>query len=139
MSDNKIFDNLENRRAKVEQVAQNSARPGRALSIYTSTGVGTIFEPVCFNFKASFTTKPHFTFGSDILSDVSTMPVCVASVYKWRQSANGFYTGAWCAFYVGSSDSGAAALNIEFHLTWEGILIKDFISSLGFPVQSLDI
>jgi hypothetical protein len=143
MAQNDVFNSMESRRAKVAQVQENSARPGRVLSSYTATGLGTVIEPQCFTFGAAFTDKPHFSFGSEILTDITSVPqqppLCIASVYRWRQLANGLYTGAYCTFYVGSLVSGLGSYEVEFHLTFEGILIKHFIASLGFPVQDLDI
>lgn len=139
MGQNDIFDGLERRRAAIQQVQDNSAQPDFCSAFHTISGVGAVFEPTCFSFGTAFMDKPVFTFGSEIIGSTSAPPAASASVYKWRQTSNGFYTGAYVGFYVGSTVSDVGDLQTIFHLKWNGIRIKNFISSLGFPVQSLDI
>lgn len=140
---------LEDRRGRVEQHRENASRPGRAFAHYTSTGLGKKVEATVFPFGTAFTELPIFTFGTTVDEDselLSDLPVCSAIVYKWRRTANGFYTGAWVAFGVqplfGSTSLTAAdwaGMALVWSLAWEGVASKDFISTPEFPVNLLDI
>lgn len=130
---------LEDRRSRVEQVRENSTRPGRAFKHYRTTGGGMKVEPLCFEFGVSFIHQPTFTFGAAIAEDTNlpeVPPVYCAGVYRWRKSAVGFYTGAWCYFNVDAYEDGIA---MDFSLAWEGVASKDIVSTPGFPMNKLDV
>lgn len=131
--------NLESRRGQVEQIRENSSRPGRAFRHYRTTGAGHLIEPVVFEFGVSFVELPNFTFGASVDEAVElpeTPPTYCAGVYKWRKNGDDFYTGAWCWFVVEGFDDDSFAL--IFSLSFEGVASKDILNSPGFPVNELD-
>lgn len=130
--------NLEDRRSRVEQVRENSTRPGRAFRHYRTEGGGQKIEPVVFDFGVAFIELPNFTFGASIEEGVvtETPPSYTAGVYRWRRSAMGFYTGAWCYFNVDAYEDGIVLI---FSLSWEGVASKDIVSTPGFPTHKLDV
>lgn len=137
---------LEGRRQSVEQVRENTTRPATAWALYQTRGVGEVVEPSVFPFGTSFVNLPVFAAGPTIDDDgddlPNPVPRCTAGVYKWRQNAHGFYTGAWCWFTVDWSGTDLREvddLRIIFTLSWQAVASKDFISSTGFPVNTLDL
>lgn len=141
MSDS--FRALEDRRSRVDQVRENSTRPGRAFAHYRTTGVGGFYERDVFDFGLAFIELPNFSFGASYDEDIETPeqpPTYAATVYKWRKTAVGFYTGAWVAFDVENSViTETDDFAMIFHLSWEGVASKDIVSTPGFPVNALDI
>jgi hypothetical protein len=138
MSD--AFRSLEERRSRIEQVRENSTRPGRAFRHYATTGGGVVIEPDVFDFEVAFIELPNFTFGASMSEDVDLPEdpptFYCAGVWRWRKSARGFYTGAWCWFNVDSYETGIA---MDFSLSWEGVASKDIVSTPGFPINKLDV
>jgi hypothetical protein len=140
-----LFRSLERRRGLVDQTTENSSRPGRSYAHYIvdATGTGSVIEPVVFDFGTSFTTLPIFTFGASVDEDGDSElplvpPMYAAGVYKWRQDASGFYTGAWCWFVVQwLSDEPDDDFSLIFSLAWEAIASKNFVKSPNFPVSDL--
>lgn len=138
------FGHLEQHRGRLEQVRENSTRPGRAWATYQTVGIGGYAHPTVFEFGCGFLEQPIFTFGVALRSDQALpdapedYPRCTAGVYHWKRSPNGLFTGAWCWFTV---DTGADRPNLcmVFSMAWEGVASKDFISTPGFPVYALDV
>lgn len=142
MSD--AFRSLEDRRSRVEQVRENSTRPGRAFRHYESAGAGFTVEADVFDFEVAFIELPNFTFGaslSEAHEPPAEPPSYCAGVYRWRKSARGFYTGAWCWFTVttGLEETAALGIHLTYSLVWEGVASKDILSTPGFPVNKLDV
>jgi hypothetical protein len=135
----KLWQGIEQRRAQVEQVQENSSREGHAYATYEGTFLGDLKVPTVFNFGTAFQEMPIFTFGSSLVEDVGNLPLCIAGVYRWRQDANGYYTGAYCHFYIGNLSSSDSPSNVLFHLMWSGIKVKNFIASPTFDAGALDI
>lgn len=141
----RIFRNLERRRGLVDQTMENSSRPGRSYAHYTvdATATGYVVESGVFDFGTAFTTLPIFTFGASADEDSDAElpdipPMYCAGVYKWRQDASGFYTGAWCWFFVQwPSTPPDDDFGLIFSLAWEAIASKNFVKSPNFPVSDL--
>lgn len=138
-----LWGNLEARRQEVERVIENSTRPARAFATYTTTGQGSFVETRVIPFRTSFIVRPTFTFGFSLSDDTrmpTDPPACTAGVHDWQRTANGNYVGAYCWYTVVTTDDidPPSDLTVIFHLAWEGLASKDFLSTPGFPVNLLD-
>lgn len=139
---NDIWNDLEHRRGDVERHRENATRPARAFAEFRATGVGFLICEAVFRFDCSFIDRPTFTYGVSLGADID-LPIdvlkCSAGVYDWKQTANDYYAGAWCWFNVETWADVDDDFVTIFHLAFEGIGSKDFISSHGFSVAKLDI
>jgi hypothetical protein len=117
---------LEQRRANVERVRENSTRLAYSLSQWTTTGAGETIVPGVFNFTCTFLDAPALTSGVSL--DPSSAPLALggvprvqAGVYSWRRNSQGHYTGAYLYFAV---DSGGDYVLVH-SLVFQGIATKD--------------
>lgn len=97
------FQALEQRRAQLQQVAENSARYASSYVTFTTTGWGEFLSPECQYFTTTFVERPSVSHGFSVDGDKlieGRFPRVTAGVHKWLQDENGFYTGAWLFFVV---------------------------------------
>lgn len=94
---------LEQRRARIAQTDENSARYASAFLSYTTTGWGETLLPEVQRFTTTFLERPSVSHGLSVDGDTlvaGRFPRVTAGVHKWLQDENGFYVGAWLFFIV---------------------------------------
>lgn len=140
--DKSFWGALEERRATLDAVEENSGRVAKHYATWTTKGIGEIKVTECFRFKILFLEEPIFTSGMALADDADLVdghyPRATVGVYEWERTAAGHYTGAYLFFVVDTLGPGQTAgqepqYEIVHHLAWEGKAIKNV------PAHLLDL
>lgn len=110
---------------KQREQSQHLPRPARVRFSVNTNGVGEtrLTGTKALDFGALMLEEPTFTSGLvavDSLGD-GQLPQCTAIVLKYKQNANGAYTGAEVAFKV---DCVKSNVKLKFSLTFEGTTMR---------------
>lgn len=128
------FEALENRRQRIQQVAENSARLASSYATFTSTGWGEFRQTTVTRFNLTFITKPIIAYSYEIDGDAlvdTRFPRSHGFVYKWQQDSRDYYTGCWVAFVVDTRNPYITTAELDpnydlvHHFTFTGIALKD--------------
>lgn len=97
------FAALEQRRSRLDAIAENSARYASSFVTFTTTGWGEKQSPDCQRFTTTFVRRPSvshcMSLDGDKLVD-GRFPRVTAGVHRWLQDEQGFYLGAWLFFVI---------------------------------------
>lgn len=132
---------LEERRAEIEQHAENSARLAEAFAKFDTQGQGSVEFNERVDFGLTFVEDPFVHYGAEIDLDalddalgneagaMPPLPLCSGFVTKWDQDDRGFYVGCWTAVRVWFPYESNVSLNIgvpvKHHFTFKAVAIKD--------------
>lgn len=104
-------------------------KPGRQSFKAEYFGNGRSFPTNVMQFKYVFTNEPVFSFGVVAREGISSAFVGHATAYVLRYETNyqGFFTGAYMAYYVDVRDVLDQSVNtpvkVSFNLTFEGVTV----------------
>lgn len=130
---------LEQRRSRVAQDQENSARLAQTYATYTTTGWGEFKDPNVIDFNCTFLVEPCVSHGYSTNGDllVSTrFPRAWGFVHQWKQDHRGYYTGCWVATIVETQSfliATAAAepgYSIDHTFVFTGLALKDLPTHL---------
>lgn len=102
------FAAMEQRRAHLDAIRENTARLAIAQNSFTTHGWGEFKIPEAAYFTCTFVERPFVSVGSSIDGDLlipTRFPRVTAGVYRWLRDVKGFYTGAWVYFVVDTQSS----------------------------------
>lgn len=127
------FDDLERRRSKVVQQAENSGRHAVVMGTFNTTGWGEVAFEDRVNFGLRFIEVPTITYSMYIDGDTlvdTRFPRCQGGVYKWQKDKRGLYIGAFCFVTVETKSPFVTTTepepgySIVHHFTFQGQAIK---------------
>lgn len=137
---------LEQHRGLVDQHKENQARLAVSYADYVTTGWGEFEPDYSFDFNCIFVDQPFVSEGTRVDEKTPLVaqqfPTCKVGVSRWRQDADGNYTGAWLWFKVMqieyqvwrySFPEEYAYYRIFHHVRFEGVALK------ALPAWVLDI
>ena len=136
------FRALEQRRAHLDAIRENSSRLATCQATFTTHGWGEMKLPDVAYFSGSFIDRPSVSTGFAIDGDAlvpTRFPRVSAGVYKWLQDRSGFYTGAW-VFIVVDTQSPFIATTVATDPGYD--LIHDFtftgVATKALPAHLLE-
>lgn len=108
-----LIEDLDKRRERANQNAENSARLAQSYATFITTGVGSYQHHKRVKFGTTFIEQPMVSYGcvvdiealADALgygedSEDIPLPLCTGYVTEWDQDDRGFYIGCWIAVRV---------------------------------------
>jgi len=118
---------LQRERSWLEQTKENLARSASSYAEFATVGMGQYASPDMFDFGCTFETQPYASYGfaldGDQLGDgndddASVLPIvfprCSGGVWRWEQTPQGYYTGAWVYMCVDVLGEGAPAVGTQW-------------------------
>lgn len=125
-----IHSSLQKAQQRSKENDQGQPRPARVRFSVKTSGIGEsrLTNSKAIDFGAFLLDEPTFSFGIVTLDTlaVGELPLCTATVLRWKQTAAGLYAGAEVGFKV---ESMKYNIRLKFSLTFEGSTLRTTVGT----------